>query len=126
MVDANNGTLSNVSRLSTGAGTGPGLIAVHPNGKYVYNGEISTGDIVVYAVNASTYTLTKQSAVSTATPSWITVDPQGRFLLVRYWDESIEVFCINQTSGDLTSVQQTSAGSNGGFMPTMTLVAPLQ
>lgn len=123
-----NGNLSNPTRLSTGTGTGPGPIAVHPNGKFVYNGELGANDIVVYAVDSSSsYSLTKQSVVATtAIPSWLTVDPQGRFLLVRYKDESIQVFSIDQTSGNLTSVQQISAGSDGGFLPTMTLVAPLQ
>ncbi len=124
-VDAN-GSLSSVTRLSTGTGTGPGPIAVHPNGKFVYNGERGTNDIVVYAVNTSNYTLSKQSvATAAAIPAWLTVDPQGKFLLARYNDESIQVFSIDQTSGALTAVQQVSAGSSGaGFMPTMTLVAP--
>ena len=126
------GTLSNVKRLSTkvsGAGTRPGPIAVHPNGKYVYNGEaLGTFDIVVYAVNtAGDHSLTYQSRTTTAgMPTWLTADPQGKFLLARYKDESVEVFSIDQSTGDLTSIQQIAAGSNGGFLPTMTLVAPLQ
>jgi 6-phosphogluconolactonase (cycloisomerase 2 family) len=123
------GGLSNPSRLSTGTGTGPGPIAVHPNGKYVYNGERQAKGIVLYVVNATNYTLSYQSSTTTAAiPSWLAVDPQGKYLLARYNDESIQVFSIDQTTGDLTAVQQVSTGNGGGggFLPTMTLVAPLQ
>ena len=128
-----NGLLSLSQSLATpvvsSANTQPGPIAVHPNGEYVYVGERNSNTgISVYKIDtAGNYTLTHQSrVVVTGNPSWLEVDPQGRFLLARYSDESIQVFSINQTSGDLTAVQQVSAGSDGGFMPSMTLVSPLQ
>lgn len=131
---ASNGALQNISRLTlppfNGVNVDPGPIAVHPNGKYVYVGERngSIDSISVLSVNPTDYSLTHQSRVTAAhNPSWLSVDPQGRFLYVRFGDESIQVFSIDQTSGNLTDTQQVvSAGNNAGFLPTMTLVTPLQ
>ena len=128
-----NGFLNNISRLTppqdNGVAVEPGPIVVHPNGMFVYNGERNvTNGVSVYAVNSSNYSLTHQSRVSaTGNPTWLEIDPQGRFLYVRYSDESIQVFSIDATTGDLTSIQQgVAAGNSGGFLPTLTLVAPLQ
>ena len=46
--------------------------------------------------------------------------------MARYRDESVEVFFINQSNGNLAPIQQLPADGNGGFLPTMTLVSPLQ
>ena len=128
-----NGLLSKIQTIASpvvnATNTEPGPIAVHPNGEYLYVGERNSSyGISVYKIDtAGNYTLTHQSrVVVTGNPSWLEVDPQGQFLLARYSDESIQLFSINQTSGDLTAVQQVSAGSDGGFLPSMTLVSPLQ
>ena len=131
---ASNGALENISRLTlppfNGANVEPGPIAAHPNGKFVYVGERNglTDTISVLSVNTTNYSLTHQSRITAAdNPSWLSVDPQGRFLYVRFGNESIQVFSIDQTSGKLTDTQQVvSAGNNAGFLPTMTLVTPLQ
>lgn len=128
------GLLQNISRLTlplfNGASVDPGPIAVHPNGRYVYVGERNglTDSVSVLSVNTTDYSVTHQSRVTAAgNPSWLAVDPQGRFLYVRFGNESIQVFSIDQSSGNLTDTQQViSAGNRAGFLPTMTLVTPLQ
>jgi 6-phosphogluconolactonase (cycloisomerase 2 family) len=127
-----NGALSNPSRTTlslNGADVEPGPIAVHPDGKYLYVGERNTSNTIsVLSINANDYSLTHQSRVDAAgNPSWLSVDPQGRYLYVRFADESIQVFSINANTGNLTATGQViSAGNSGGLYPSMTLVAPLQ
>jgi 6-phosphogluconolactonase (cycloisomerase 2 family) len=131
---ATNGALQNISRLTlptfNGANVEPGPIAVHPNGKHVYVGERNglIDSISVLSVNPTDYSLTHHSRITASdNPSWLSVDPQGRFLYVRFGNESIQVFSIDQSSGNLTDTQQVvSAGNRAGFLPTMTLVTPLQ
>lgn len=103
---------------------------MHTNGKYVYVGERngSINSISVLSVNPTDYSLTHQSRVTASNnPGWLSVDHQGRFVYVRFVDESIQVLSTDQTSGNLTDTQQVvSAGNRAGFLPTMTLVTPLQ
>lgn len=127
-VDYANGNLSNPNRTGTPANTRPGALAIHPNGRFLYNAESIQDDISTYAISTNNYSLTHQSRVSASgKPSWLEIDPRGQFLYVRFRDEAIQVFSIDATTGDLTDTGQVvSAGSSGGFLPTMTLVAPLQ
>lgn len=111
----------------------PRPIGIHPSGKYVYVGEhdqAMTGvfSIAVLPVDAS-YSLSFQSRITvTGNPSWISVDPQGRYLYVGFTgDNNIQVLGIDQSTGDLTDTAQVvSTGTGGGFLPSMTLVEPLQ
>ena len=128
---ASNGALQNIRRttlpLFNGQRVEPAPIAVHPSGKYVYVGERNTTNSVsVLAVNPGDYSLTHQSRVGAAgNPSWISVDPQGRFLYVRFTDTSIQVYSIDPNSGNLTDTQQVvAAGSSSGLYPSMTMVTP--
>ncbi len=125
-----NGRLSSGNTVvPPGTDINPGPLAVHPNGEFLYNGERSPGAVSVYAIDSGNFTLTHQSRVSASgsTPSWLEVDPQGRFLYARYRDETIEVFSIDASSGDLTTIQSSvDVGSAAGFLPTLTLVSPLQ
>ena len=60
-------------------------------------------------------------------PTWLEPNPTGDKLYVRYADESIEVFDFDAASGRLTSTGEIeSAGADGGFLGTLTLVAPLR
>jgi len=130
-----NGALSNINRTGlpqfNATDVEPAPLAVHPNGKFLYVGERGNANssIAALAINQSNYSLTFQSRIATTenNPSWISVDPQGKFLLVRYTAGDIQVFNIDQSTGELSSSTQTvSAGSGSDLHPSITLVAPLQ
>lgn len=127
------GFLSNIDRTSPpqngGVDVQPGAIGMHPSGRYLYVGEggNTPDSIAIYDVNQNDYSLTYRSRIAAAeTPSWIEVDPLGRFLHVRYQDETVQVFTIDASTGNLTNTGQiVEGGTDGGFLPTMTLVTPL-
>ena len=127
-----NGALTNRTNINVpqnnGAETGPGPIGVHPNGRYVYVGERKSRTVSVFAVQDTTYSLQHQTRFDAAgIPDWISVEPQGRFLYVRYSDENVEVFTISATTGNLTRTGQiVDAGDSSGFISSLTIVAPLQ
>lgn len=108
----------------------PGPIGVHPTGQYLYVGEdVIDGPphkIAIYDINQANFSLAYRSRVNVAgLPSWIELDPSGRLLYVRFRDQRIQVFTIDD-SGGLTDTQQVvDAGNDAGFLPTFTLVAPL-
>ena len=130
---ASNGALQNISRTTlppfNGQTVQPAPIAVHPNGRFVYVGERNnpSNSVSVLSVNPSDYSLTHQSRVNAADdPGWIEVDPQGRFLYVRFRDTRIQVYRIDPSSGNLTDTQQVvSAGTRSGLYPSLTLVSPV-
>jgi len=90
----------------------PTAIAVTPNGAFVYTANAGAADISIYAVNAATGALTgvgTQSTGAGSTPSGITVDPSGQFVLAT--DSAggtglgtVLVFLIDPTNGALTQV----------------------
>jgi len=130
-----NGALSNINRTGlpqfNATDVEPAPLAVHPNGRFLYAGERGGSDssISMLAINQSNYSLTFQSRIPTTedNPSWISIDPQGKFLLVRYTAGDIQVFNIDQSTGDLSASTQTvSAGNGSDLHPSMTLVTPLQ
>lgn len=127
-----NGILDNIVRTNLpqngGTNVEPGPIAIHPNGLFMYVGERNLAKgISLLTINSSDFSLTHQSRIAvTENPTWISIDPQGGFLYVRYTNESIQVFGIDQATGELTDTQQVVvAGNKGGFLPSMTIVAPL-
>ena len=116
-----------------GSDVRPGPIGVHPSGQYLYVGEdVIDGDpnkVAIYDINQTNFTLAFRSRIDVADdgiPSWIEIDPLGRFLYVRFRDQRVQVFTIDE-SGDLIDTQQVvDAGSSAGRLPSMTLVAPLR
>ena len=132
-----NGGLDNPRRVTppaiNGTAAEPGPIAVHPNGKYVYVGEISSGNhIALYDVNQTDFSLTYRTRITTGDntpPSWIEVDPSGQYLYVRVRGAvgEVRVFNIDPSTGTLTDTTQSEVvGNDAGFFPSMTLVTPLQ
>jgi 6-phosphogluconolactonase (cycloisomerase 2 family) len=127
-----NGALTNKTNINVpphnGADVGPGPIGVHPNGRYAYVGERQSNTVSVFAVQDTTFSLQHQTRVNAAgIPDWISIDPHGRFLYVRYSDENVEVFTISATTGNLTSTGQVvDVGESSGFISSLTIVAPLQ
>ena len=121
---------SGSGKTTTGLGAGiePSPLAMHPSGAYLFVGERGTNKrIEVLNVDPDTFTLSGNSSIPVSgDPSWLEVDPQGKFLIVRYEDATIEVFSI-AANGSLISIQSgVSTGGAGGYLPSMMLVSPLQ
>ena len=130
-----NGNLNNISRFNTatsnsGTETDPTALAIHPNGLYLFAVERnSSGDILVMSIDPeASYSLSFVQRLSvTGNPTWVEINPAGDSLYVRYSDESIEVFDFDVSSETLSSTGQTvDAGDDGGFLGSLTLIAPLQ
>lgn len=128
-----NGTLSNISNTSipddSGNDSTPHGLAVHPNGQYLYVTEKGSAEnIALFSINQGNFSLNFESRLDLSeSPQYIEIDPQGRFLYVRYSTEEIELFAINASTGELTSSGNVlDAGTSGGFQATLTLVSPLQ
>ena len=101
---------------------------MHPSGRYLYVGEggDSSDSIAIYDIHPKDRLDFRSRIDAAGAPTSIEVDPLKRFLHVRYSDESVHVFSINASTGDLSDTEQVvDAGTDGGFLPTMTLVAPL-
>jgi 6-phosphogluconolactonase (cycloisomerase 2 family) len=131
----NDGSLDNLSRFNTATSNGnsdtePGALAMHPGGGFLFAGERNTdGNILVTAIDPSaSYSLSfEQRLPVSGNPTWIEVHPSGETVYVRYTDETIEVFDFDASTGTLTATGQVEdAGDDGGFLGTLTLVAPLQ
>lgn len=129
------GSLDNLSRFNTATSNGnsdtePGPLAMHPGGGFLFAGERRTDtNILVTSIDPSaSYSLTfEQRLPVSGNPTWIEVHPSGDTVYVRYTDETIEVFDFDASTGTLTSTGQVEdAGDEGGFLGTLTLVAPLQ
>lgn len=129
-LDGSLGLLSSTTIPTASSNTPyPGPVIVHPNGKYVYAGDRSDETVVVFKVETN-YTLTYQSRIpATGPPSDLEIDPQGKFLITRHrGDEKVDVYSIN-ANGDLNQLQSSVVagdGTNTDFMPTVTLVSPMQ
>jgi len=99
-------------------GSGPRHVRFHPNGRVVYLINEMASSIVVFDWNASTGELTPRQTISTlpddfAGPSAcaeIEVHPNGRFVYAaNRGHDSLAVFAIDQTTGDLTLAQHVSS-----------------
>lgn len=133
-IDDDDGSLDNPGRFNLatsngGSDTEPGPLGMHPSGRYLFVGERNTDtSIVVLSIDpGASYSLGFEARLPVAgNPTWIAVEPQGEFVYVRYADETVEVFGFDRASGTLSSTGQTvDAGSSGGFLGTLTIVAPL-
>ena len=90
-----------------------------PAGKFVYVVNELTSTVTVFSYESGSGTLKKQQTVSTRpkdavvknTTAEIVVDSRGRFLYVsNRGDDSIVVFSIDESNGNLTPVQWISSG----------------
>ena len=133
---ATNGALENINRFSlpqyNGNDVEPAPLAVHPNGQYLYVGErggsSGTGTLSVLSISQSNYSVSFQSRIETSenNAGWISIDPQGQYLYVRFNSGNIQRFAIDQGNGNLLSSSQTVATAGTAQYPTMTLVTPMQ
>jgi 6-phosphogluconolactonase (cycloisomerase 2 family) len=129
-IGATNGALTRIDADPTSpgiqnfaAGAYPRSAAVDPAGRFLYAANSSSNTVSVYAIDASTGTLTAAGpAVTTgasSAPSSITVDPTGRFAYVANGlSNTVSVFRIDPASGALTAMGSpvASGGNGAGFI----------
>ncbi len=110
------------------AGTLPTGVTVDPSSKFAYVSNRASGNVSVYTINQSTGALaavvgtgngttgTNASGVIAAgtAPSFVTVDPLGKFAYVANLNSNdVSAYTINQTTGALTAVgTAVAAGTN--------------
>jgi 6-phosphogluconolactonase len=87
----------------------PAFLAVHPNRPYVYSADQNPrGEVTAFRVNRANGKLTPLNSKPSggSRPCFVTVDPNGRNLLVANYDSSVAVLPIEAdgTLGDATSV----------------------
>lgn len=116
-IEQSNGALTSIG-VQTGVGDTSVGIAVDPTGRFAYQAlqeqSVSDSYINYFSINQTTGALTALGSTSTGSPSnpsFIFIDPTGRFLYVI--DDvygNIQQYSINQTSGSLTNLGTISLG----------------
>ena len=115
--DEGSGSLSTPgARIAAKPGAGPRHLAFHPNGRFLYVINELDSTLAVYAYNSERGTVdqvqvTPASPGGTAAnfPADVHVARSGRFLYAsNRGDDTIAVFAIDASTGQLTAVQQVS------------------
>jgi len=125
------GSISNVANgVATNPGAGPRHLAFHPTGRFLYVINELDSTLVVYkydgdrgALDQVQVTAASPGGTAKNFPADLHVAPSGRFLYgSNRGDNTIAVFSIDPSSGQLTAVQQVSTGGdwprNFAFDPT--------
>jgi 6-phosphogluconolactonase len=133
-INPTTGVLSPTTPATVPTGWFPQEIAIDPQGRFVYTANSDNNSISMFTINQSTGVLTPTTPASVSTvvpgnilwqPSFLTVDPTGRFL---YLTESLTngatvlMFNIDQTIGVLTPTSPATAPAGGN--PWQVVVAP--
>jgi len=119
--DAKAGTLKPAAQasISTKPGAGPRHFSFHPNGRFAYVINELDSTVGAYKYDAAsgrlqeieTQTTLPADFTGTNSTAEVVVHPSGRFLYgSNRGHNSIAVFAINQTTGELTFVEHMSTG----------------
>jgi 6-phosphogluconolactonase (cycloisomerase 2 family) len=113
------GTLAPMTPATIAADYGPGDVAVHPSGKYVYAitydyplGGTKVTSMAQYTIGADG-TLTPMSpgavAITGSNPQFIAIHPSGNFLYVSDGSGVVDQFTIDATTGALSAMTPATA-----------------
>jgi 6-phosphogluconolactonase len=131
--NAEDGSLSpnNPPSVSVAPGSGARHVKFHPNGRWVYLINEIASTIIAFNWDSTNGTLTEFQTVSalpadfkgTSACAEIMVHPNGKFLYAsNRGDDTLAVFAIDQTTGQLTLVEHVPSGGkmprNFAFDPT--------
>jgi 6-phosphogluconolactonase len=113
-VDAQTGALKTLQTVPTLPADFSGKnttaeVVVHPSGRFVYGSNRGHDSIAVFAVDATTGTLSFVEHVSTQgrTPRNFTLSPDGRWLIAANQDgDSLVVYSVDAATGRLTATGQ--------------------
>jgi 6-phosphogluconolactonase len=133
-INSYSGVLVSTTPATVPTGYFPQGIAIDPAGKFVYTANSDDNSISMFTINQTTDVLTATTPASVSTlipgqllsdPSFLTVDPTGRFLYVTaLLSEGAAVFMynINQTNGLLTPTSPATVQTGG--IPFQVIVSP--
>jgi 6-phosphogluconolactonase len=114
-IDSSNGALTAVpgSPFPTGnSSSGPGALAVHPNGKFLYVallGNVNANHLIsAFTIDSATGALAPVAGSPFGTgssPNFLVLDTTGQFLYTsNLRDNTVSAFAVNSTTGRLTGV----------------------
>jgi 6-phosphogluconolactonase len=124
-INATTGTLSPTTPATVPTGFLPQEIAIDPLGRFVYTANSDDSSVSMFTINQSTGALTPTAPASVSTlipgellsiPSFLTVDPTGRFLYVTASlsnGSAVFMYTINQTNGFLTPTSPATVVTGG-------------
>ncbi len=132
-INSTTGVLTPTTPATVPTGFFPQEIAIDPQGRFVYTANSDDSSVSMFTINQTTGVLTPTTPASVSTnpgellaiPSFLTVDPTGRFL---YVTESLTdgaaviMYAIDQTSGVLTPLSPATVYAGG--IPWQVLVTP--
>jgi 6-phosphogluconolactonase (cycloisomerase 2 family) len=109
------GALTAVSGSPFSVTGGAGSLAIHPSGKFLYTGDVTT--VSEFEINATTGVLTAagQFVAPPLGPGYSTISPNGKFFFVSSNGPGVLVYTIDQTSGALTAVAGSPFNPSGAF-----------
>lgn len=110
-VNSATGALSDMNNTQS-AGSAPMAMVLNQAGTVLYAVSLSDSLIHIYPVNASTGLIGPPSTLSTVDqPRTIAIDPSGKFAFVSgQGSDGINVYSIDQTTGELTFASNTTNG----------------
>ncbi len=133
-VNVTTGELTPTTPATVPTGWFPQEIAIDPLGRFVYTVNTDDSSVSMFTINQTTGVLTPTTPASVSTlipgeilsePSFLTVDPAGRFLYVSALDTdgaTVSMFAIDQTTGFLTPTSPATVPTAG--IPFQVAVAP--
>ncbi len=133
-INSTTGVLTPTTPATVPTGWFPQTIAIDPLGRFVYTANTDDSTVSMFTINQTTGVLapTKPASLSTmisgellSQPSFLTVDPAGKFLYVTVSlsdGAAVFMFTINQTTGVLTPTSPATVFTGG--IPFQVVVAP--
>jgi 6-phosphogluconolactonase (cycloisomerase 2 family) len=133
-INPTTGVLTPTTPATVPTGWFPQGIAIDPLGRFVYTVNTDDATVSMFTINQTTGILTPTTPASVSTlipgellsePTFLTVDPTGRFLYVSALDTygaTVSMYAINQTTGFLTPLSPATVPAGG--IPFQVVVAP--
>jgi len=92
-------------------------MAITPDGRFLYAGDVTNEEIMIFSINASTGALTLEGEVAVDNdPQSVAVSPSGKFLFVGLFaDYGIQTFVI-QANGELIEAEYSPYAVNGDYV----------
>jgi len=133
-INSSTGILTPTTPATVATGWFPQEIAIDPKGRFVYTANSDDATVSMFTINQSTGVLTPTTPATVSTmqpgqalsqPSFLTVDPSGKFLYVtesQTYGAAVLMYDINQTTGFLTPTSPSAVYTGG--IPWQVVITP--